>query len=237
MNAAMRGLSGRKFRRFFRWDMLAYNQSTIGDGWPYLLSKLEYGGSNWKKEREATYREYQDSVFCPILAGDMAWQRRFFDAIMSGCLPVVLAWKMTSTGETSWFVPESKDMFTYSISEAYPFPTGLFGAHAASNVSSGRHAANQYDEERLLAIDYESFVVQCPGNVTHEHNVSSLRTTMHDMLINGKDDIRRRQLKMKEVALAFSYGLGKDAHRYNDAFARIIRALRHYVDGIEQNSS
>jgi hypothetical protein len=215
-NNAMHGKGGRRFRRFFRRDFDAHYSADKGKTMAGLPFSLSHGGQNWKFQKDDIYQQYADSVFCPILAGDMAWQRRFFDVIMSGCLPVVLSWN-TSRG-TSWHIPETMSPITPSIDMAYPFAKGRF---------SGKD----------LAVDYESFVVQCPGNVTNQEDVSSLRMTMLDLLENKPDEIRQRQLNMKEYAMAFSFGLGEDAHRYNDAFARIVRVLKQYIDDLDRRST
>jgi hypothetical protein len=60
---------------------------------------------------------------------------------------------------------------------------------------------------------------------------------MEDLLLRRPDEIRKRQLAMKKVALLFTFGLGKDAHRYHDGFDRIMKALRFYLDHLPQNQT
>ena len=210
-NPNMKKLSGRKFRRWFRQDIerhvITQQNGTFG-GLPFVMRHTYQGGDVVVENEVDIYQKYAESTFCPVLPGDNSWQRRFFDVILSGCLPIVLYWN-TSQG-TTWFVPPSMERQSPTIQMAYPFAKGLF-----SDVD--------------LAIDYESFVIQCPGNEGDISDFSSLRKTMLRMLEHEPEEIRRRQLQMKEVALAFSYGLGNDAHRYNDAFARIIRAIKSMI--------
>lgn len=214
--------NGRRFRKYFRLDMEAQHETNEVGGLPFRLHRLDSMDSNWKVSGTEAVESYAESVFCPILAGDAPWQRRFFDAILSGCLPVVLTWTTPSyPGGKSWFQPEykvygtkkkkSNRRKTYSIQQAYPFAKGLFGD----------------DDSDDIAIDYDAFVIECPGNQENETDVSSLRLTMEDLLLNRPDEIRRRQLEMQRVAVSFSYGLGEDAHRYEDAFSRIIRTLKY----------
>ena len=120
---------------------------------------------------------------------------------------MVLAWKVPHG--TSWFVPHyNRNPVASTIEESYPFAKGVFGG----------------DEE--IEVDYEAFVVQCEGNEQDERDVSCLRKHMLELLKNRPDEIRRRQLNMKKAAIAFTFGMGSDAHRYNDAFARVIRGLK-----------
>ena len=45
------------------------------------------------------------------------------------------------------------------------------------------------------------------------------------------DEIQRRQLMLKkEQVVIFTYGMGEDAHRYDDAFSRVMKLLEVYVD-------
>ena len=219
-NARMkRRRGGRRFRGYFREDMSRHHSEnkTIG-GLPFKISEI--GGNLSLGVLNVALDDYANSVFCPILPGDIAWQRRFFDAILSGCLPLVLSWETPDKpGGKSWFLKSSRDNRprTYSIQQSYPFAKGLFN-----------------DE---IEIDYESFVVECPGRPYFERDVTCLRHTMEDLLLRRPDEIRKRQLAMKKIALSFTFGLGKDAHRYHDGFARIVKALRFYVDHLPQNQT
>jgi hypothetical protein len=208
VNPNMKKLSGRKFRRWFRQDIeryvIAQKNSTFA-GLPFVM-KHKYEGGDVVVETEIDiYQKYAESTFCPILPGDNSWQRRFFDVILTGCLPIVLYWN-NSQG-TTWFVPKSLDRVSPTIQMSYPFAKGLFS-------------------DDNLAIDYESFVISCPGNEGDLSDVSCLRESMLRMLEHEPDEIHVRQLQMKKFASAFTYGLGNDAHRYDDAFARIIRAIK-----------
>jgi hypothetical protein len=85
---------------------------------------------------EEAFDTYQKSVFCPCVAGDGPPQKRFFDAMMSGCLPVVVSAEISRyPGRKSWFRENHA-----SVEASYPFAKGMF------------HGG--------MEIDYESFVVQ-----------------------------------------------------------------------------
>ena len=196
----------RRFRRYFHQDMdRETDEKGMLGGLPYHFEPVE--GRILVNATKA-YDLYSNSVFCPVLCGDAPWQRRFFDVILAGCIPVVLSWKLDDE-TTTFFVPDAKR----SLADTYPFAKGLFGG------------------DETIEIDYESLVVQCAGNRgENESDVSCLRRTMEDMLLRRHDEIRKKQLQLKRYALAFSLGVGEDAHRYEDSFARTIRALKYYYD-------
>jgi hypothetical protein len=211
-NGVMGKRSGRRFRRYLYHALKPYNE--IGAK-PFLaeirLGKIENDAvAKNTTAVELLYREYYpNSVLCPVLPGDCAWQRRFFDVMMSDCLPMVVSWTLNPRADrpnetrTSWYTPEGLN--SWGLEETYPF---------------------------MDAIDYHSFTVQCPGNETHPEDmtgsVSCLETTLADeaLLLSKQVALRREMVKV-------SYGLGPDAHRYEDAFAQLIRQLRKYVDDLE----
>lgn len=71
-------------RRFERYVTTRYNRSIVG-GMPYIMEAISE-----KRSPEEIFEMYQNAVFCPCLPGDTVTQKRFFDAILNGCLPVVL---------------------------------------------------------------------------------------------------------------------------------------------------
>jgi hypothetical protein len=102
-------------------------------GLPFMMKRMKVWSQVYQDEAFDTYRE---SVFCPCLAGDGPPQKRFFDAMMSGCLPVVVSAKTSRyPGRKSWFKIDRS-----SVEASYPFAKGMF------------HGG--------MEIDYESFVVQ-----------------------------------------------------------------------------
>lgn len=129
-----------------------------------------------------------------------AAQKRFFDVIMSGCLPVVLSYNESrADGHKSWFRPGKA-----TVESSYPFAKGLF-------------------DDESVAIDYESFVVEVPENVTN------IKPTL-EALLADPSELRRRQENMAKYAPLLAYGMDKDAHKYDDAFLRIVKATRYYLN-------
>lgn len=60
------------------------------------------------------------SVFCPVVQGDVPHQKRLFDSVLTGCIPVVIAFPSHKTGEVSWWFPGGPP-----VSRMVPFPTEI----------------------------------------------------------------------------------------------------------------
>ena len=143
---------------------------------------------------------YSESVFCPVLPGDSATQKRFFDVIMMGCIPVVLSFNSTSIGARgrSWHTPEGSPFY-----DSYPWSKG---------------SDSMYDQ---LDIDYPSFVVEAEG-------VERIKPVLEELMQNYTE-IRRRQEILMRYAAYFSYGMGSDSHKFPDAFTKILESLQFYL--------
>ena len=176
---------------------------------------------------------------CPILPGDSPWQRRFFDVIRNGCLPVVMEWPLKD-GRTSWHVPDG-----YPAEDSYPFfktttgsvdddPTGSTNRNDPNNrtrrvtattatATAAKNGSNNLD----LEIDYNSFVVRAIGDPNNEADMTPMFRMMEQVLADP-EEIARRQRNMMKYLTLFTFGLGRDAHRYDDAFAAIMHRLERY---------
>lgn len=139
---------------------------------------------------------YRDSIFCPALPGDAPTQKRFFDVTAMGCIPVVLSFPTSNGTDVSWHAEDSP----FTVRDSFPFAKG------------SRSIAPEHE------IDYESFVVQVDGGV------GNIKPTLESIMRNVTD-LRRRQLELMRYAPLFVYGMGKDSHRYDDAFTQIMRSM------------
>ncbi|KAL7536111.1 hypothetical protein ACHAXR_006921 [Thalassiosira sp. AJA248-18] len=198
-NSKMRS-SPRVWRRYFLENVQQTWPDNLG-GLPYAIRVMPSG----KKPPSRFFSHmYKDSIFCPTLPGDTPPQKRFFDVIMMGCIPVVFSWDFDSNGEnrTSWHQPGGQ-----FIEDSYPWIKG----------SNSVHPRNE--------IDYKSFVVEVRGGV------ENFRPTI-EALMQNYTDIRRRQLNLMKYAPYFSYGMGSDSHKHPDSFSKILESLRFYLDGL-----
>ena len=222
----------RKMRPIFS-KLVKKTYGTHLGGLPFVVERLY----KWTAERQDfVFQSYRQSIFCPCLPGDNArkWkrkcclgtgtvlttctrrltvaspattaQKRFFDVILSGCLPVVLSFNESRLpGRKSWYHTQRA-----SVESSYPFAKGIF--------------------DDSVEIDYESFVVQV------QENVSNIKPTLEAILANPKE-LQRRQANLAKYAPLLSYGIGNDAHKYDDAFLRIIKTIRYNLNGLETTNS
>jgi len=198
-NSKMRN-SPRIYRKYFMEEVQNNWPDTLG-GLPYAIRVMDRG--NKPPSRVFTHM-YKDSIFCPTLPGDTPPQKRFFDVILMGCIPVVLAFDTehpSALNTTSWHKPGGTP-----IENSYPWIKG----------------SNSTDPEN--EIDYRSFVVEVKGGV------ENVRPTI-EALMQNYTEIRRRQLALMKYAPYFSYGMGTDSHKHPDAFSKILESLRFYLDG------
>jgi hypothetical protein len=194
----------RKYRGFFLEEVRAnWTSPYLGNNLPYVVESL--GSQQLHSKNGLGYFNsiYKHSVFCPVLPGDAPPQKRFFDVIIMGCIPVVLAFEteMTSQSKTSWHTPGG-----YPVESSYPF------VKQSNSIS----AENE--------IDYDSFVVKIK-------EVGEMRETLENLFRNHTE-IQRLQLNLMKNAQYFLYGMGDDSHLHEDAFAKILQSLEYYKNEV-----
>ncbi|KAL7432081.1 hypothetical protein ACHAXM_002928 [Skeletonema potamos] len=196
----------RKYRRFF-FDEVRQNWTSpyLGKQLPYVVESLDS-----QQQLPSSYFNaiYKHSVFCPTLPGDGPTQKRFFDVIAMGCIPVVLAFEtdMSSQSKTSWHAPGG-----HPVEYSLPF---------------AKHSTSISTENE---IDYDSFVVKIK-------EVGEMRETL-ESLFRNHSEIQRLQLNLMKNAQYFLYGIGDDSHLYEDAFAKIVQSLEYYKNEMLLNEA
>mmetsp|Transcript_61598 Transcript_61598/g.70793 ORF Transcript_61598/g.70793 Transcript_61598/m.70793 type:complete len:131 (+) Transcript_61598:1202-1594(+) len=80
------------------------------------------------------------------------------------------------------------------------------------------------DNNHNIDVDYRSFVIVAYYNSSNQDDMTPLIDEMLEVLQNPVELERRRQA-MSEYAVRLVYGLGRDAHVYNDAFSQILYQL------------
>jgi len=232
MNPRMNPGQPRRFRKYFfgslrkreklqkqQQGMMENNKTatstttaTLG-GMPYAVGHL--GKSTTNKTVNAYYDAYRNSIFCPILPGDMPYAKRVFDVMLYGCLPVFMRWPSKNREGKSWHVP-----YGHEAKYTYPFHKELYSFFMR-------------DED---LIDYESFAVEAVGDPGDEMNFGSMFDMMEDMIEENPNEIMERQLILKKQVVSLTYGLGEDAHKYDDAFSRVMKILEH-MNGYDSTSA
>ncbi|KAL3902482.1 MAG: hypothetical protein SGILL_010807, partial [Bacillariaceae sp.] len=112
-----------------RYEFMNRSQELIGDalgGLPVHIADFSNNRRKMIGEQE-TLRMYRNSIFCPFFRGDSPNQKRIFDVIMSGCIPVAMThhWLDEKTGMnlTSYFATGNP------LSSFMPFAKGTFSGY------------------------------------------------------------------------------------------------------------
>jgi hypothetical protein len=191
--------------------MASYNNQTSGQyrrkggiaGKPIMVSDITSTDRSLSNERDILDL-YQDSIFCPCLRGDTPAQKRIFDALLSGCIPVTLEYESYDFRKQypSHFGPQRS-----SIRTVYPFSRGSFKG----------------DPE--MGIDYSKIMVTIDGAC----GIRCLVPTLEDLLLNHRDQVREMQENIGRVAGLFSFGMEHNSMKHIDAIAAILVRIHHYV--------
>ncbi|CAB9504478.1 expressed unknown protein [Seminavis robusta] len=205
--------------------------STIG-GLPVQIGSLQGKERNIDKE-QATFELYQNSIFCLILPGDGPAQKRFFDVIMSGCIPVVFVSQRRQNLDPSvakaypswWSGMDNSIPARQSIRTSYPFPKGFFL------------------DQPSLGIDYSSFVVQithdttpgrsCDFSCGHKVNATCQLDCLVpelERIMDTPEELVRLRRNLQEAAVLLNYGMEDHAFETFDAFAVLLAQLGHILE-------
>lgn len=176
--------------------------SSIG-GLPALKTEIKKHRS-FALPPSKIWENYRNTLFCPVLKGDLPYQKRFYDVALSGCLPVVLTTPARDFQETkcnSW----------YSWS-------------APSYVDTHAFARGGRTKRRGMSIDYRDFVVEVSGGP--KNLIPTLEKLMKD-----KKKLHAMQEALGRNARKFVYGLGEDMYAEGDAFDELLGRLEIVAEG------
>lgn len=208
------GKSTRSIRTLFQKDWEASKRTTLAN-MPVFMHELS--NRNLTSTVWLGLEGYRDSIFCPVLAGDTPQQARFSDVMYAGCIPVVMEFGTLQGSSKSWFVPwkqgSGKSWFVPWKQDklaVYPFISGMAG--------------------ELLGIDYDGCVLKVHGGFDIR-NVQRMFDTMEQVILNEQRLLRSMQANLADCARRTLFAMGEYAHRYNDAFAQVIRMLDYYLQG------
>ncbi|OEU06992.1 hypothetical protein FRACYDRAFT_252625 [Fragilariopsis cylindrus CCMP1102] len=181
----------------------ANNNTALIGGLPFISSNtmdIMAADSN-----SNIYDLYSKSIFCPILPGDITWQRRFFDVIHCGCIPVVISYPITINKNPttrsnntknnerrrtrSWYVPENNNYGiddTWSVEESYPFVAVQQQQQQQDQQKDQQD--NNNNNNNNIGIQYNNFVIEIIGNETNpEQSITNLITTLNTLLIDHQN--------------------------------------------------
>ena len=146
---------------------------------------------------------YRNSTFCLILKGDFCAQKRFFEALLNGCIPVVPTYRNGTHGIGTHVYDETCD-----VASTYPFSRG--------SLTPGDGGGVDMLSDVVLTFEGEKCGYPC------------MREPMKRLLSNWTA-LQERQLRLREYALLSSFGLTDASYGYPDAFMAFVVALRHKV--------
>ena len=173
-------------------------------GLPVVIRLLHKTGRRMRDERGAL-QLYRDSLFCPVLRGDTPVQKRLFDAILSGCIPAVLAYK--------WF---DKQENATQVS---------YFSHGLPNYVFLPFAKGAFEGDPDMGIDYQEMVVEVDGSC----GLRCMKPTLEKLMKNS-EELRRKQQALAWYAPLFSFGMDDgDAFKYPDAVSAMLVQARHHV--------
>ena len=161
-------------------------------------------------DEPAIQQAYRDSIFCPCLRGDEPPQKRIFDVLLGGCIPIVL--EHTPSFEEGWpsfFAPTS-----HSIRQTYPFSRGNFFNHTD------------------MGVEFRDMVVALPADGC---GIKCVVQTVEELLTKRPEVILAKQRNIAKYAALFSYGMEQNGLKYPDAVSAMLVQVRHYVNHLPKN--
>ena len=176
------------------------NQTTLG-GLPTMVNGLK--SRSIQGGESPVLHAYHNSVFCPTLRGDSPPQKRFFDVLLNGCIPVVLAHESSDPPFLSYFARGGE-----STVRTYPYAIGSF------------------DEWPQMGIHYETIVVEVNGTC----GMSCFFPMLEDLLLHHPDKIRAKQREIARLAPLFTYGMEHNRLQQADATAALLVQARHHAN-------
>jgi hypothetical protein len=148
---------------------------------------------------------YRQSIFCLVLAGDECHQKRFFDILASGCIPVVLEHAESDEANwTTWFRTHR-----CSRRRVYPYSRGIFFGDSEAGI------------------DYTKLVVR----ISH---LDQLQSTLNDLIVHQPRVIAQFQHNIAKYAPLLQYDLLKP-HSKVDAVSAFLVTLQHYLHQLLSN--
>jgi hypothetical protein len=189
-------------------------------GMPIMVSGIQ-GARTLSNERDILDL-YQDSIFCPCFRGDTPAQKRIFDALLSGCIPVTIEYEESYDKRKYPSHFEGPNEFESFDLRKHPshFEPGGASIRTVYPFSSGSFKGN-HD----MGIDYSKIMVTIDGAC----GIPCLVPTLEDLLLNHMDQVREMQEYIGRVARLFSFGMEHNSMKHIDAIAAILVRIHHYV--------
>lgn len=187
-----------KIDDFFGNGTMKYNNGTLGDMKVYI--RVIDGFSRTMPDEATTMQRYRESIFCPCFRGDRPDVKRFFDVLLSGCIPVLMT--HYTDGIPSYFAGVA------SNAVIYPWAARSFGKSYPN-----------------MGIDYSKLVIEIEESVCY---VDCMVATL-EKLLQDPVALREKQVNVAKYARLFSYGLQHNAFQHVDAMSALLIRARHFA--------
>jgi hypothetical protein len=190
-----------KMRHQIAQNVSAYIPPALGG---YLTNVTFHLDGRPTPSTTVTSQLYQQSIFCPIISGDDAVQKRFFDAMLQGCIPLVPYFPKSIEGDTypTFFQWNGRP----SIRQTYPWSKGTFRG------------------DPQAGIDYMDLVLPFDGFAPE----SSIQDVVRETLFNTTH-LRQLRRTLMTYAPLFTFGLDENLQQSMDGFSATFVAIRHYL--------
>jgi hypothetical protein len=173
---------------------------------------------------------YRESIFCPCFRGDGPEQKRFIDAILSGCIPVVMSYEWDDEDDDNAAnVTTTKSTYTTKGHGHRQHYKSYFSSHAKLAIISkvypwsvGSFFGPQYPD---MGIDYSDIVVEINSK---KCAVECIPTVLGDLLKNP-DVLRKKQEYLANVATLLTYGMEHNSLQYVDSITAVLVMVKHYI--------
>eukprot|EP00581_Thalassiosira_minuscula_P014975 CAMPEP_0183731908 /NCGR_PEP_ID=MMETSP0737-20130205/36833_1 /TAXON_ID=385413 /ORGANISM="Thalassiosira miniscula, Strain CCMP1093" /LENGTH=492 /DNA_ID=CAMNT_0025964761 /DNA_START=201 /DNA_END=1679 /DNA_ORIENTATION=- len=183
---------------FFGNGTRKYNNGTLGDRKVYI--EVIGGFKRTIPDEAGTMQRYRESIFCPCFRGDRPDVKRFFDVLLSGCIPVIM---------TDYSEDDTPEHFSgASNAVIYPWAKGSFG-----------------EDFPTMGIDYSKLVIEISEK---ECYVDCMVATL-EKLLKDPEVMREKQKNIAKYARFFAYGMQKNAFQHVDAMSALLVRARHYA--------
>jgi hypothetical protein len=181
-----------------------FSQNQI-HGLPVKIIEIGSNSSRRLPDESEVMKLYRESIFCPIFRGDSPIQKRFFDVLLSGCIPVVMTYYRT---------PNSNN---------YQNATSYFAEGAVTVTDTYPFAKSTFDGRSDLGIEYSSLVVEIPGGC-----LECIGPTLKNIL-SRPELLREKQNHLASLSTLFSYGMEGNFLKHPDAVSALLVQAKHYV--------
>ena len=149
---------------------------------------------------------YRESILCPVLPGDGPPQKRIYDVMMMGCIPIMPVW----------------DSYDSVNGTTYP---SLFAHRRESARMTYAYHRSSFSGDGDAGLDYvRDLVVTFNGTC----GLACLKGAAEAVLSNV-EELDRLQGNLRKYSRLFSYGLEDRAYRYADGFTATLVSMRHYL--------